>query len=163
VAAIAAALLALPVVLALAPGERDLALQGYALFLGAMLVLWLLGLTRSAHPTRVSPFDEARRRREPRVERVPELAKVEREVTLGLGSAFDLHHRLRARIRDVAETRLAARHGIDLERHPDAACAVLDPALWELVRPDREVPRDRHGPGLSMAELRAVMDALDRI
>jgi hypothetical protein len=163
VAAVAAALVVLLAVLALVPEQRDLAVQAYALFLGAMVLLWLLGATRTASPSGASSFDEARRPRLPRVERLPELARVEREVALGVANAFDLHYRLRPRIRAVAATRLAARRGIDLDRQPDAAQGVLDPALWELLRPDRALPPDRFGPGLGRDQLRAVMDGLERI
>jgi hypothetical protein len=163
VAAVAAALVVLLAVLALVPEQRDLAVQAYALFLGAMVLLWLLGATRTANRRRGSSFDEARRPREPRVERLPELARVEREVALGVANAFDLHYRLRPRVRAVAATRLAARRGIDLDRQPEVAQRVLDPALWELLRPDRALPPDRFGPGLGREQLRAVMDGLDRI
>ena len=163
VAAVGAALVVLLAVLALVPEQRDLAVQAYALFLGAMVLLWLLGATRSPERQRSSSFDEARRRREPRAERLPELARVEREVALGVANAFDLHHRLRTRVRQVTATRLAAHRGIDLDRQPEAAQAVLDPALWELVRPDRELSGDRFGPGLGREQLRAVMHGLDRI
>jgi hypothetical protein len=162
-AAFAAALVVLLGVLALVPEQRDLAVQAYALFLGGLVLLWLLGGTRSGRPRRASSFDEARRKHEPRVERLPELARVEREVALGVGNAFDLHYRLRPRVRAVAATRLAFRRGIDLDRQAEAAQKALPPALWELVRGDRPVPHDRYGPGLGRADLRAVMDGLDRI
>ena len=163
VAAFASALVVLLGVLALVPEQRDLAVQAYALFLGGLVVLWLLGGARSGHPRRASSFDEARRKHEPRLERLPELARVEREVALGVGNSFDLHYRLRPRVRAVAATRLASRRGIDLDRQPEAAQKALPPALWELVRGDRPAPRDRYGPGLGRADLRAVMDGLDRI
>ena len=159
----ATALVVLLAVLALVPEERDLAVQVYALFLGGMALLRLLSGTRSANPSRTSSFDEARRPRAPRVERLPELARVEREVALGVGNAHELHYRLRVRVREIAATRLSARRGIDLEREPEAARAVLEPELWDLLRPDREQPADRFGPGLGVVQLRAVMDGLDRI
>jgi hypothetical protein len=164
VVAIVAAFVVLLAVLALVPEQRDLAVQAYALFLGGLVLLWLLGGTRTVHPRRrESSFDDARRAREPKVERLPELARVEREVALGVGNAFDLFYRLRPRIRAVAATRLASRRGIDLDRQPEAAQQALTPALWDLVRPDRELPRDRYGPGLPREQLRAVMEGLDRI
>ncbi len=163
VVAAAAALVVLLAVLALVPTERDLAVQAYVLFLGGAVLLWLLGGTRTANPRHPSAFDEARRPRRERVERLPELARVEREVGLGMSNAFDLHYRLRRRVRAVAAHRLAMRRGIDLDREPAAAQAVLPPALWELVRPDREPPHDRFGPGLGIEQLRAAIEGLDRI
>ncbi|MFN2471560.1 MAG: hypothetical protein ABR583_11360 [Gaiellaceae bacterium] len=158
-----AALIVLLAVLTIVPEERDLAVQAYVLLLGAMVLLWLVGGARAANPTRSSSFDEARRPRSERVERLPELARIEREVALGTSSAFDLHHRLRGRVREVAGHRLASRRGIDLNGQPEAARAVLSPALWELVRPDRPAPVERFGPGLGRDQLREVIDGLDRI
>ena len=34
---------------------------------------------------------------------------------------------------------------------------------WELLRPDREPPADRFAPGISRAELRALVDDLERM
>ena len=159
----ATALVLLLAVLALVPEERDLAVQAYALFLGGLALLRLLAGTRHANPSGTSSFDEARRLRAPGVERLPELQRVEREVALGVANAHELHHRLRVRVREIAATRLSVRRGIDLERQPEAARAVLEPELWDLLRPDRELPADRFGPGLGVVQLRAVMDGLDRI
>ena len=163
VVAAAAALFVLLAVLALLPGERDIAVQAYVLFLGGILLLWLLGGARRANPRLESVFDQARRPRDERVERLPELVRLEREAALGLANAFDLHARLRPRLREVAAHRLATRRGIDLDRDPEAARAVLPPALWDVVRPDREVPRNRFGPGLELEQLREALDALERI
>ena len=163
VVAAAAALFVLLAVLTLVPGERDVAVQAYVLFLGVLALAWLLGGARRANPRRPSAFDEARRPRADRIERLPQLTRLERETALSLQNAFDLHLRLRPRLREVAAHRLATRRGIDLDRNPEAAHAVLPPALWEVVRPDREPPRDRFGAGLSREQLREAVDALERI
>ncbi len=162
VAAVAIALVALVVVFTAVPGQRALAIQIYAFGLCGLVLLWLLGRT-GAWRLKHSAFDDARTPRAQANEPLPELARVEREVTLGVATAFDLHFRLRPRIREVAASRLADRRGIDLERRPEAAREALDDAVWEIVRPDREPPRKRHGPGLGLSGLRAVMEGLDRI
>jgi hypothetical protein len=161
-AAVAIAIIALVVVFTAVPGERALAIQIYAFGLCGLVLLWLLGRT-GAWRENDSAFDDARVPRPQATEPLPELARVEREVTLGAATAFDLHFRLRPRIREIAASRLADRRGIDLERRPDAAREALDDAVWELVRPDREPPRERHGPGLGLPGLRAVLEGLDRI
>jgi|tagenome__1003787_1003787.scaffolds.fasta_scaffold20936089_3 hypothetical protein len=161
-AAAAAALVALAIVLGAVPDRRALAFQVYAFTLCAIVLLWLLGRTGAARDER-SAFDEARRTEPPDDEPVVDLARVEREVTLGVANAYDLHYRLRPRIRAIVTSRLADRRGIDLERQPPAAEAAVEPVVWELVRPDREPPRDRHGPGLGLPRLREVMEGLDRI
>ena len=163
VVAAAAALFVLLAVLALVPDERDIAVQAYVLFLGAIMLVWLLGGARRANPNTQSEFEHARRPRPERSERLPELVRLERETALGLANAFDLHARLRPRLREVAAHRLATRRGIDLDRDPEAARAVLPPALWEVVRPDRDLPANRFGPGLEPEQLREAVDALERI
>ncbi len=163
VVAAAAAFFVLLAVLALVPGERDVAVQAYVLFLGGIVLLWLLGVARRANPTVPSAFDRARRPRAERVERLSQLARLERETALGVANAFDLHHRLRPRLREVAAHRLATRRGIDLDRHPEAARAVLPPALWDVVRPERQAPHDRFGPGMQADQLREAVEALERI
>lgn len=157
-----AALVVLVIVLAAVPERRALALQVYAFGLCAIVLLWLLGRTGAARDER-SAFDEARRSDAPDDEPVVDLARIEREVTLGVANAYDLHYRLRPRIRAIVTSRLADRRGIDLERQPEAAHAAVEPSVWELVRPDRQPPRDRHGPGLGLPRLREVMESLDRI
>ena len=163
VVAAAAALFVLLAVLALVPGERDIAVQAYVLFLGAIMLLWLLGAAGRANPNVQSAFEQASRPREQPSERLPELVRLERETALALANAFDLHARLRPQLREIAAHRLATRRGIDLDRDPGAARAVLPGVLWEVVRPDRDVPRDRFAPGLTHEQLREAVEALERI
>ena len=62
-------------------------------------------------------------------------------------AAFDVHFRLRPVIAELAAELLSSRRGIDLERDPERAHAVLGDDVWELVRPDRPQPAERHGSG----------------
>jgi hypothetical protein len=138
--------------------------DGYVLFLGALLLFGLVQAMRvAADSEQRSAFDEARRPRRRPPERPRELAKLEREVVLASTSAFDLHFRLRPLLRDVAAHRLAARLGLELDSGSTPVRAALGNELWELVRPDRPPPRDRLGPGLPAARLRAALDVLERI
>jgi hypothetical protein len=161
-AVVAIAIFAFIAVFTLAPAHRALAIQIYAFGICGLVLLWLLGRTSAWSPGE-SDFDRARVVEPPKQEPLPELARVEREVTMGVGTAFDLHYRLRPRVREIAASRLADRRGIDLERRPEAAREALDEPVWELVRPDRVAPRNHHGPGLGLPGLRAVLEGLDRI
>ena len=154
-AAVAIAIIALLIVLTAVPEQRALAIQIYAFGICGLVLLGLLG--RPAPGGRRIRVRQGTHRRGTRPVPLPELARVEREVTLGRATAFDLHFRLRPRIREIAASRLADRRGIDLERRPDAAREVLDEAVWELVRPDRE-PRRATGTGRGWAA-RAPRDA----
>jgi hypothetical protein len=86
---------------------------------------------------------------------VPQLAKVEREVTLSVANAYDLHVRLLPRLREIATARLersGRRFG------PDTAGE-----FWALLRPDRPAPDDRFARGIGEKELRAVVAFLEEL
>ena len=111
--------LALAIVLVAAPGHAGLAAHVYALVLAALGLGYLLTAMRDAlPPRRPSAFDAALRTRPGPVQRIPELERMEREVALGLATAFDLHYRLRPRLRGIAAELLASRRGIELDGEP---------------------------------------------
>jgi hypothetical protein len=77
------------------PGERTIAIHVYFLFLGALLTLVIVSSVAAAAPrARRSDLASALDERPERARQVPQLAKVDREVTLALGNAYDLHSRL---------------------------------------------------------------------
>jgi hypothetical protein len=152
----------LVVLLIVLPGRTELVLHVYALAIAAIVLVQLVRAVRTAHPVATSsPFDAALRTGRRRNERLPELARVEREVSLGMATAFDLHYRLRPPLRRLAGELLAARRGIDLDGSPEAARKALGDQTWEIVRADREPPRDRYGAGLELATLHAVVTSLE--
>lgn len=91
-----------------------------------------------------------------------DLMRITDLVTGGLGSAADVHRRVRPLLREIAAGRLAGR-GISLERDPEAARALLGDGLWELVRPGRPLPSDPRGPGLDRAALVELVDRLETV
>jgi len=155
---------ALVVLLIVLSGSTGLVLHVYALAIAAIALVHLVAAVRTANPaSSASPFDAAVRKRTRSDERLPELARVEREVSLGMATAFDLHYRLRPPLRRIAGELLAARRGIDLDASPEAARDVLGEETWEIVRADREPPRDRYGPGLKLATLHNVVTSLEAL
>ena len=156
--------LVLFVAVAVLPGRVEIALRGYVLLLAAFALAQLLERLRRSLPERApSPVDAALDRRPPRPERVPELERIEREVTLGLATSFDLHFRLRPTLRRIASELLRARRGIDLDANPEAARRALGEETWELVRADREPPVDRFGKGIDLGSLRTVVVSLEAL
>ena len=121
-----------------------------------------LGRLRRELPRRTSPFDAAFVRRRRTRARPATLARVEREVTLASGTAFDVHYRLRPLLQQLAAG-LLLRHGVDLERSPARSEELLGPRVWELVRPDRAAPDDRTAPGLPVAAIEQAIDDLERL
>jgi hypothetical protein len=151
-------------VLVIAPGRAELWGHLYLVCLLGIALVTTVGLLRAEEPEPVpSAFDAALRRRGRETARLPELARLEREVTLATASAFDLHYRLRPILREIAGGLLFTRRGIDLDQQADRARAVLGEEAWRLVQPDRPPPGDRHGPGLPPAELARVIERLEAI
>lgn len=146
------------------PASHDRLLDGYVLAFGGLL---LLALVRVAHAAAgaagQSAYELALRRQAGRIERPAELEKLEREVVLAAGNAFDVHARLRPLLRQIAEHRLESRRGLRLDDGAPGTRSLLGENLWELVRPDREPPDDRSGPGLPLDRLRAHLTALERL
>jgi hypothetical protein len=160
--AFATALLALALVVGRTPAER--LLQAYVLVLGALTLVVLVRAARPPDAARAkSAFELALGGRRALGKRVEALERIEREVGLSLGSEFFLHARLRPLAARIASDRLLDRRGIDLERDPERARAALDPAVWELVRPDREAPRDDSGAAVPLSVVEAVVEGLERI
>jgi uncharacterized membrane protein len=138
------------------PGDRDLAIHVYLLFLGALLMLVVISAVGSALPrARRSELTRALDERAAPPTDVPQRARLEREVTLALGSAYDLHARLLPHLREIAAARLE-RTG----RRPGPDTLGR---WWELLRPDRPEPQERFAPGIREADLRALVADLERL
>jgi hypothetical protein len=150
------------IVVVAAPGEAGLVAHVWLAAVLALALGYALDRLRRAIPRRPSAFDAAFAPSQPTHARPASLARVEREVTLATGTAFDVHFRLRPLVAPLA-TGLLLRRGVDLERRPDEAEALLGPELWELVRPDRPAPDDRTAPGIPHAAVERMVDDLERL
>jgi hypothetical protein len=148
--------LALGAVVLAAPSARSVALHVYLLALGALALAALLAASAQAVPRAGrTAFDAALDGVPPPEERVADLERMEREVTLALATEFDLHRRLLPLLREAAAMRLE-RTGRGLG--PETAGR-----WWELLRPDRPPPEDRFARGPALHELRALVDDLDAL
>lgn len=142
------------------PNRLELELDVYILVVGGVLLLNVVILVREAYPLEqpVTQIARALEREDPEPQRLPELERVERELTMATATSFDLHTRFRPLARDIATSRLAAR-GRKLEESEDE----LGEELWALVRPDRPVPADRHGAGISRESVERIVDRLEAL
>jgi hypothetical protein len=156
--------LVLVVLLVALPGRTELLLRVYGLVLAAYALALLVGLVRLAHPVPKSSTFDLGLRRGPRPQRsLAELEQMQREVILATSTAFDVHLRLRPRLRRIASHLLASRRGVELDSKPERVRELLGELTWELVRPDRPAPIERHAPGLRRAELHEIVGALERL
>jgi len=88
---------------------------------------------------------------------------MDRVLVLGSADADHAHRQLLPLLRATAAARIAVRHGFELERRPEEARALLGDDVWELLRPDRPEPRDRHGPGVPHARVAAVIERVESL
>jgi hypothetical protein len=151
--AVALATVALVVLLAVRPVATGTIVAAYVLVLAVVATASLTRILGGEPDLRISPFDKALAQKPDETSRPPELIRVERELTLGTSNAGHLHTRLVPMLRDVA----LARTGGTLTRER------LGDATWELLRPDRPAPVDRHAPGASLREIRRVVTRLEEL
>ena len=150
------------IVVVAAPSTAGLVAHIWLVAVLALALGYALDRLRRAIPRRASAFDAAFAPSRPTYARPASLARVEREVTLATGTAFDVHYRLRPLVAPLA-TGVLLRRGIDLERRPDAAETLLGPGLWGLVRPDRPAPDDRTAAGIPLVAVEGMVDDLERL
>ena len=158
------AALALVVLLAIRPLSTSRALAIWILIVAALVLLVLHRRVRTGDaPQRAGRFETALRGAAATSSPPLELLRVERELELGIASADHAHRRLLPLLRSVATARIGSHRGIELERRPDAAHALLGDDVWELLRPDRPEPADRHAPGVPRDQVIAVLDRLESL
>jgi hypothetical protein len=151
---------ALGILLVVHPVKTERLLAGYAV---AVAALALLTLVRSFRPEPARRFEQALRGRKPAPSQALELMRMERELLLGSADADHAQRRLLPLLRAAAAARLAARHGVELAHRPETARALLGEDVWELLRPDRPEPADRHGSGVPREQIVAAIEAVESL
>jgi hypothetical protein len=149
-------------VLVVLPGTRTRAIDLYVLFLGAVILFALVRVTAEDGPQRKSALDRVQGERRA-AGRLPELARIEREVFLATARELRRVRQLNSLLRDIARHQLWTRRGIDLDREPDRARDVLGNDAWDVIAPDATSPEDDVVPPLELARLRSVVDTLERV
>ncbi len=138
------------------PGVRGIALHAYVLIVGGLVMLGVVAAAGDAVPKRQrSEFDRALAEGVQRDRPLHEVERMMREVTLGAANAYDLHARLLPQLRQIAQARL--------ERTGRPMGPETLGRWWELLRPDRPAPENRHSAGISPSELRALVSDLERM
>jgi hypothetical protein len=138
------------------PSVRNVTLHAYVFVVGALLMLGVVAAAGDAIPHRLrSEFDAALAETSRPQKKLPEIEKLEREVTLATASAYDLHFRLLPHLREIAQARV--------ERAGRTPGPDTLGRWWELLRPDRPAPEDRFAKGITQAELRDLVNDLARM
>jgi hypothetical protein len=161
------ATLAAIVLVALLSAPRLSTSRALAIWIVIATALAMAALIRHARdrsrPEPASNFEQALRKPKPTTAQPEELLRMDRELVLGNADADHAHRRLLPLLRQTAATRLAARHGVELERNSESARTLLGTEAWELLRPDRAEPEDRHGPGLPREQIVAVIERVESL
>lgn len=150
----------LVIALGLHPVATNRILAAYVLALTALGVeLMTRVLSSRSLSGQPSEFELALAREPHQPTRPTDLLRIERELSLGVASAGHLHARLLPLLREAAGARL----GFDLHRSPARAHAALGDDAWELLRPDRPAPEDRHGTGAPLRKVEHCIETLERL
>jgi len=159
-----AAVLALVVLLVIPRLSTPRALGIWVVLVTALVLVVLIRHSReSGEPEPASRFEQALRGQKRATAQPEELLRMDRELVLGSADADHAERRLLPLLRSTAAARIAARHGFELARRPEAARALLGEDVWELLRPDRPVPEDRHGPGVPRERIAAVIERVESL
>ena len=158
---VAVATVALVVLLALKPVSTPRAFAIWVVLVAAIALLLLVRHSRG--PRYARRFEAALRGREAEASEPVELLRMERELVLGSADAVYAQRRFLPLLRAAAGARLASRHGIELDRKPEAGRALLGEEAWELLRPDRPEPADRHGPGVPRERVATLIERIESL
>ena len=154
------ATIGLVIALGLHPVATNRIFAAYVLALAALGVELMTRVLSSRSVTgQPSEFEQALRRERIKPTRPTDLLRIERELSLGVSSAGHLHTRLVPLLREAAGARL----GFDLYRSPARARAALGDEVWDLLRPDRPAPEDRHATGAPLRKLEHCIETLERL
>jgi hypothetical protein len=158
------AIVALIVLLAIHKLSTPRALAIWVVLVAALVLVALVRHSREpAGAESVHRFEAALRSRRPATAEPEELLRMDREIVLGVADADHAQRQLLPLLRTAAAAQLAARHGVELERRPREARSLLGEDVWELLRPDRPEPEDRHGPGIPREQIAAAIERLEAL
>jgi len=93
---------------------------------------------------------------------IPGLRAVDGTIRMALASSFGVEFKLRPLLRELTRWRLLRSRGIDIDATPDLARQTIGEPLWSLVQA-AEPRRDYGAPGLTLADIRASIEQLERI
>lgn len=158
-----AATAAVVLALTLTGVAHGLVLLAYVVFLTALLLVVLIGRLRQVLPLAAEfgrlPPSPARP-----TAQVQQFETMKLWIGMARYSRSDLYFRLRGPVRDIVSTRLLRSYGVDMEREPARAQAILGGGrAWELVRSDYRSDADRSAPAWSEADLEQLVDELENL
>lgn len=162
-ALVAVASLGLLVVAVAWPDRATAALRWWLLAIGTAVLLAADRLAVTIHPVHGrTAFDAIQKRRAVTPQSPERLRQLERFVSSARLDRLELRGRLRPVLYEIAVQRFSAYRGVDIAVRPDVARATLGDRFWALLTTPATAP-DREGPGVELSELRALIDALEKL
>ena len=149
--------------------RRALGFRAYGLALGLLALRAILGFSLDAGAAPVdSPF-HVPRRLPPALRRLVRRGRdtasrhtpTDHLASGAIHQASAFHYRLRPVLRDVADERLQARHGIGID--DPRARALLGPVAHEHLRADHPEPADRRAPGVDVDTLHTILTTVESL
>jgi hypothetical protein len=165
VAFLAVATVAFMTAIAMLPRYRERTVQIFVVVAAAVVIRLLVVavVEATSHPGPFA-FDRALVPPPPREPTAPsEPGRIRFEVGAATHRSMELHHQFRRRMRRLAQDRLAAEHGVDLDADPEDARRLLGDEAWDLLRSDRVPPDDRFGPGMPVEGVTRIVDAVEEL
>jgi hypothetical protein len=127
----------------------------------ALVVIAAIGVAICVALLPGGPPTRQRRGRVQEQSRPEQLITLQRLVISAKANTLHVHAYLRPLLAEIAAQRLAA-HGYALESIPeDRGRRLLGEPLWEIVRPNRPFPEDRHSLGVSERTFGEMLDVLE--
>lgn len=93
----------------------------------------------------------------------PSYDKAVSDLAWGKYSRRDFDVLMRKRLLIAAAVRLADRHGVDLDAHPERARQLLGEHAWQLLEPGRAASQDRSRAGVSVQDVERVVTAIESL
>ena len=154
---------ALTPALVIASQGHATALLVYTLVVAGLALAILVDLLNRALPRRTffwAPRTRALQKEQP----TAQFETIERALVAASWNESHLYESMRPLVREILTARLRRHHGIDLDRAPDRAHAVVgDGYAWSLARPERKPPLGPGGRGWSRSELENLLDELEAL
>ncbi len=159
----ALATIALLVIVFARPDQATTALRAWVLAVGATAIASATRVGANRYPIHGrTSFDFALQRHAAPTQRIARLRQVESQVMAASWDRREYGARLQPALRAVAAQRLATYCNIDIDAEPGLARTVLSERTWSLLTKPIDT-RERDGPGITLDDLRSVVDALEKL
>jgi hypothetical protein len=142
------------------PGHRAAVLGAGVMLILGLLLIEIGGAANRLAPGRDALWERVRRVASPKGARPADLERIERGLGWGRYSTGDFNYRVRPLLRRLTVQRLRESHGVDAEKRPEDARAVVTAELWNLVIDKQPAEAERV---IGTADIARMVDEIEAI